>query len=166
MIVNGTRLLRACPIKNMYTKKHRFEGTSFGLTEAGYDIRVNQSMVFVPMDGRGQIMEIQGEGERVKNGRFTLASAMEEFQMPKDLVGVVHDKSTWARKGLSVFNTVIEPGWNGFLTLEFVFHGNEPVTILKGQGIAQVLFTRLEEDGDYGDGKYQNQEDRPVEARS
>lgn len=110
-------------------------------------------------------MEIQGDGERIKHGRFTLASAMEQFQMPKDLVGVVHDKSTWARKGLSVFNTVIEPGWNGFLTLEFVFHGNEPVTILKGQGIAQVLFSRLEEDGDYGDGKYQNQEDRPVEAR-
>lgn len=86
--------------------------------------------------------------------------------MPQDLVGVVHDKSTWARKFLSVQNTVVEPGWKGFLTLEFNFYGSEEVIIKRGQGIAQVLFSRLEEDGDYGDGKYQNQENRPVEARS
>ena len=177
MIVNGTRLLKACPIKSMLTRKHRFEGTSHGLAEAGYDIRINQTITFSPIsfwggpkitvDSENPALEHPFHDSReITKSRFVLASAMEEFQMPNDLVGVVHDKSTWARKGLSVFNTVIEPGWKGFLTLELVFHGNEPVTIKRGQGIAQVLFSRLEEDGDYGDGKYQNQEDRPVEARS
>lgn len=63
--------------------------------------------------------------------------------MPENLVGIVHDKSTLARKGLSVFNTVIEPGWKGFLTLELVYHGSEDFHIPAGSGIAQVLFHEL-----------------------
>ena len=176
MIVNGTRLLRACPIRSMFTSKHRFEGTSYGLSEAGYDIRIAEDVTFTPSSfwKTQSINVVHSERtiketnilETLRHNNFALASAMEEFQMPKDLVGVVHDKSTWARKGLSLFNTVIEPGWNGFLTLELVFHGRQPVTIKRGQGIAQVLFSRLEEDGDYGDGKYQNQQAGPVEART
>jgi dCTP deaminase len=96
-------------------------------------------------------------------GRFVIASAIEEFHMPENLVGVVHDKSTWARQGLSVFNTVIEPGWEGFLTLELVYHGNETLHLPAGAGIAQVLFSKIEQSANY-DGKYQGQEDRPVEA--
>ena len=42
-------------------------------------------------------------------------SSIEFFNMPKYLVGIVHDKSSLARQGLSVFNTVIEPGWKGYL---------------------------------------------------
>jgi len=94
---------------------------------------------------------------------FCLASAIEEFQMPPNMVGVVHDKSTWARQGLSVFNTVIEPGWNGFLTLELVYHGRDGLHIPAGAGIAQVIFHRTVEYAAY-DGKYQNQADQPVEA--
>ncbi len=84
--------------------------------------------------------------------------------MPDCLVGLVKDKSTWARRGLSVFNTVIEPGWKGWLTLELVYHGNEPLHIPAGAGIAQVIFERVENTAAYS-GKYQNQEDRPVAAR-
>ena len=101
---------------------------------------------------------------KANEGRFTIASAIEEFQMPDHLVGVVHDKSTWARLGVSVFNTVIEPGWNGFLTLEIVFHGNQNLVIPAGAGIAQVIFSDLIEFADYGNGKYQNAADRPQEA--
>jgi dCTP deaminase len=85
--------------------------------------------------------------------------------MPNHLVGVVHDKSTWARQGLSVFNTVIEPDWEGYLTLELVNHGNGELVIPAGVGIAQVLFYTLLEDASYGDGKYQGQPDCPVEAK-
>jgi dCTP deaminase len=85
--------------------------------------------------------------------------------MPKDLVGVVHDKSTWARQGLSVFNTVIEPDWDGFLTLELVYHGDGELVIPAGAGIAQILFYALIESASYGNGKYQNQPDQPVEAK-
>jgi len=174
MIINGKSLLKAAPIQNMQTSKQKFGGVSHGLAEAGYDIRIAQTVKFYPSNwffhsgimitGLSDITE-KMETYRT-SGRFTLASAIEKFQMPNDLVGVVHDKSTWARRGLSVFNTVIEPGWNGYLTLELVFHGNKPVVIEAGQGIAQVLFSKLEEPGDYGNGKYQNQENRPVEART
>lgn len=167
MFVNGKSLLKAAPIKDMFETKNRIHGTSFGLSEAGYDIRISQNVAFVPLlDGKGQILVITDDSETVTQGRFTLASAIEEFQMPNYLVGSVKDKSTWARQGVSVFNTVIEPGWNGFLTLEIVFHGNEPVSILSGSGIAQVLFGRLSDEGDYSNGKYQNQEAGPQGARS
>ena len=100
---------------------------------------------------------------KCQEGRFALASAIEEFQMPRNMTGIVHDKSTWARKGLSVFNTVIEPGWNGFLTLELVYHGSEILHIKAGSGIAQVLFHQNAEYAQYT-GKYQNQRDEPVAA--
>lgn len=79
-------------------------------------------------------------------------------------MGIVHDKSTWARRGLSVFNTVIEPGWMGHLTLELVYHGNEPLHIPAGSSIAQVVFHEVAVPAWYA-GKYQNQEDRPVGAK-
>lgn len=155
MIVNGMELLNAAPIKDMLPNKVRGDITSYGLAEAGYDIRIKQEIIF---RSDGDNMTVNG-----RRGSFTLASAIEEFSMPNGLVGVVHDKSTWARKGLSVFNTVIEPGWKGFLTLELVYHGREELVIPAGSGIAQVLFHWLDSDASY-DGKYQHQADKPVGA--
>ena len=156
MIINRHALLRAAPIKNMLTEKVRGEITSHGMSEAGYDIRIKQGVVFE----QGQRVWVGGVSG---DGNFALASTIEEFQMPTDMVGVVHDKSTWARKGLSVFNTVIEPGWKGFLTLELVYHGRDILAIPAGSGIAQVLFHNTAFTASY-DGKYQNQADQPVEA--
>jgi dCTP deaminase len=59
----------------------------------------------------------------ISPGQFMLAATIERFQMPDDLMGIVHDKSTWARRGLVVQNTVIAPGWHGYLTLELTNHG-------------------------------------------
>lgn len=156
-IINGKTLLAKSPIRGMASHKLKVHGTSYGLGEAGYDIRIKQEVRFKPMT-MGPEVWINGQPEY---GRFCLASAMEEFQMPNDLVGIVHDKSTWARQGLSLFNTVIEPGWKGFLTLELVFHGNKEVVIPAGAGIAQVIFTSLAHDASYK-GKYQYQADMPV----
>ena len=133
MIINGADLLYRGPIKGMINDKMRQHGVSFGLSEAGYDIRIKQDVVF-DKSGRGWVDGI------TDNGNFCLASAIEEFHMPPNLVGIVHDKSTWARQGLSVFNTVIEPSWNGFLTLELVYHGRNGLHIPAGAGIAQVIF--------------------------
>ncbi len=156
MFVNRQALLAAHPISNMATEKLTFKGTSYGLVEAGYDIRIKEEVKFTPGVSHPRILVSEGMGFKGWSGRFCLASSVEYFQMPKDLVGTVRDKSTWARKGVSVFNTVIEPGWNGVLTLELVFNGSENLTIPAGAGIAQVLFGRLECDGDYGNGKYQD----------
>lgn len=147
MIVNGEALFRCKPLEPMLRTKEREHGVSYGLSEAGYDVRVKQGIWL-----------------NAKK-RFTLASTVERFTMPDHLVGVVHDKSTWARQGLSVFNTVIEPGWEGYLTLELVYHGDEELVIPAGAGIAQILFHALVTDANYGNGKYQGQPDQPVEAK-
>lgn len=147
MIINGKSLLRAQPLSPMEDAKKQAHGTSYGLSEAGYDIRIKQNVLLHPLK------------------RFALASTIERFEMRHYTVGIVHDKSTWARRGLSVFNTVIEPDWRGFLTLELVYHGWKPLLIPAGAGIAQVIFHRTEEFASYGDGKYQDQKDKPVGAR-
>ena len=163
MVINGLELVVKAPIQNMSATKNADHGTSWGLSEAGYDIRIKQTVSFRKFLGLFPQVKVGWAG-KWKFGRFALASAEELFQMPDDMLGIVHDKSTWARRTLSVFNTVIEPGWKGYLTLELVFHGSEPVHIPAGSGIAQVIFHGLSNRASYN-GKYQNQEDRPVAAR-
>lgn len=190
-IINGSALLRAAPLSPMLATKERAHGVSHGLAEAGIDIRVKQDIRFVPpkpyllrelfldnpdMVEAEKISEafhgyVDVDGYRTM-GRFTLASSIESFNMPTHLLGIVHDKSTWIRQGMSVANTVIEPGWGPapdrpedgcFLTLELTFHGNEPLTIRAGSGIAQVIFHEIGEPARYG-GKYTGQPSRPVAA--
>lgn len=171
MIVNGTELLLAEPILNMETCKIESQGVSYGLGEAGYDIRIAQTIIFSPNSDNKEIWHTVSSGNhkqgivlhQCKQGRFCLASAVEKFNMPDHLCGVVHDKSTWARQGLSVFNTVIEPGWKGYLTLELVYHGESELVIPAGAGIAQVLFHDVSEPRQYT-GKYQDQANKPVSA--
>ena len=145
MIRNGKKLYRDMPVQPMFDSKIKQHGVSHGLSEAGYDIRIKQAVTLHPFK------------------RFALASTIEHFHMPKDLVAIVHDKSTWARQGLSVFNTVIEPGFFGGLTLELVYHGWRPLRIPSGVGIAQVIFHEIESKASYN-GKYQNQSSDPVRA--
>lgn len=164
-VINGKNLLMAAPIKGMATRKMAVHGVSYGLSEAGYDIRIKQSVEFSKrLYPSGEKWEARVDGLLQDDEKFALASTIEEFNMPVHLVGVVHDKSTWARQGLSVFNTVIEPGWKGFLTLELVYHGSRSLLIPAGAGIAQVLFSQVSNPATYGDGKYQNAADRPQEA--
>jgi dCTP deaminase len=167
MIINRTELLIHAPIRDMLTEKHRDRGVSYGLVEVGYDIRLKQDVEFkwakvATLNGIEWQMCAYVDGE-LQTGRFALASAIEEFEMPGHLMGVVHDKSSWARRGLSVLNTVIEPGWRGFLTLELVYHGCSQLVIPAGSGIAQVVFHQLAQHAVY-EGKYQDQADEPVEA--
>lgn len=138
-----------------YAYKMTTNGMSYGLSCAGYDIRV----AINPMGDDKVAMGIRPH-------EFMLVSTLEKFNMPDDLLGEVKDKSTWARRGLAVQNTVIEPGWCGYLTLELSNHGDSSVWIKGGDPIAQILFHQLAGpvENPYT-GKYQNQEDRPVRAR-
>lgn len=141
--------------------QHLESGCSFGLSACGYDIRLDQDIELRP-------------------GEFKLASTIERFKMPPNVVGVVHDKSTWIRRGLCVFNTVIEPGWQGYLTLELKnvnperpsiitredLEGQKTIRMVAGTPIAQVIFSFL----DYAteqpyQGKYMNQPRGPVAAK-
>ena len=124
---------------------------SYGLSMGGYDVRLDQDIVL---------------GPSTSHESFALASTLEHFCMPADMMAIVHDKSTWARLGLSVFNTVIEPGWRGWLTMELSNRGPHTLRLKKGWPIAQVVFHRVEGHVEqYGDSKYQNQPRGPVEAR-
>lgn len=127
-------------------ESHKVYGMSAGCSHAGYDIRVAEDLLLWPMG-------------------FALASTVEMFDMPKDVLGVVHDKSTWARLGIAVQNTVIEPGWRGYLTLEISNNRWWPLRIKAGSPIAQVLFHVLDQPVDGYSGKYQNQEAGPQKAR-
>lgn len=135
------------PLMPMF-ERTRTHGMTFGLGPAGYDIRIAQDRILLPFFG------------------FRLASAIERFDMPDDVLGVVHDKSTWARRGITVQNTVIEPGWRGYLTLEITNHSWRLVRLRAGMPIAQVIFHRLSSPTviPYA-GKYQDQAAGPQPAR-
>jgi dCTP deaminase len=147
MIINQHLLVEDAPIKNMLQTKERHLGFSHGLTECGYDIRIAESVWMFPFR------------------RFVLSSALEEFQMPRHLMGRVLNKSTWARLGVDAsMTTNIEPGWSGILTLELRYSGWKPLKIPAGVGIAQVIFEDVAVPVEYR-GKYQNQEAGPQKAR-
>lgn len=166
MVVNGNSLYRSSQLLDVPDRKVSEHGVSYGLGEAGYDIRIKQDITFYRLFGLIPMVKVV-DGDQVSRhlGKFALASAIEKFNMSKYCVAIVHDKSTWARRALSVFNTVIEPGWKGYLTLELVYHGRKKLHIPAGSGIAQVLFHLVQEPANYN-GKYQNQENKPVAARS
>lgn len=124
---------------------------TYGCGPAGYDVRVE----FEP----NQTQWLLAPGE------FRLASTIERFKMPKDILGEVKDKSSWARRGIAVQNTVIEPGWEGYLTLELTNHSQQYILIEAGMPIAQVVFHFVFGDVTPYDGKYQNQERGPQLAR-
>lgn len=122
-------------------------GMTYGVGPAGYDVRIAETVT-------------------VKPGVFALASTVERFAIPDFIMGFVHDKSTWARRGLAVQNTVIEPGWGGYLTLELTNHGNAVIELQAGMPIAQIVFHRLEEPTNLPyEGRYQDQQAGPQPAR-
>lgn len=95
-----------------------------------------------------------------------LAVTMERFCLPSNICGSVLDKSSWARVFVSAFNTHLDPGWEGFLTVELTNLGEEAVELLDGDPIVQVKFEWLDEPTELPyRGKYQNQEQVPVPAR-
>lgn len=122
-------------------------GNSCGLSACGYDITLAEDVMLYP-------------------GSWCLASAKEYFSLSNSIVGIIHDKSSLARMGLAVQNTVAEPGWRGYLTLELSNHSAARLKLPAGSAIAQVIFHVLDEPTfrPYK-GKYQDQEAGPQDAR-
>lgn len=162
-ILSGQSIMRRRPIRDPEPRTEQNLGGlrfTYGCGPAGYDLRLASVTKQAVID-RGEMA-----GWWIEPGQFLLASAVEEFQMPDDLLGVVHDKSSWARRGLALQNTVIEPGWRGFLTLELSNHSTKSLFLPRGAGICQVIFHLLDEPTFHPyDGKYQDQQAGPQEAR-
>lgn len=129
---------------------------SSGLSSAGYDVTLADEFTETDetaWNDYGGI--ILGPGE------FILCRTLETIRMPDDVFGRVYNKSTWARLGLNVATTVLEPGWEGTVTLELANLSSEPIALRPLAGIAQVVFERLERRPDVTyadrDGRYMNQ---------
>lgn len=134
-------LVHPCPERGI------IRGRSYGLSGHGYDARVAETFYLEP-------------------GEFRLASTIERFRLPRDVCGLVKNKSSWVRRGLNAANdTVLEAGWEGYLTLEIMNHGYERLRITEYDPIVQILFERLDEETQPYNGKYQDQESGPQEAR-
>ena len=144
MTVLSGQTIRRMGVFTPFFERTVHNGMTYGLGPAGYDVRIDQQVMLS------------------KGSRAVLASTVEHFNMPSDCIAYVKDKSTWARKFVLVQNTVIEPGWRGFLTLEITYEGGGIEIIDKGSPIAQIVFHRLDEpcESPYG-GKYQDQDRGP-----
>lgn len=145
MILSAQSIRRRCIFEPFHerTKSH---GMTFGLGPAGYDVRIADALT-------------------LHSGEGALASILEHIHMPNDLLGFVADKSSWARRFIMVQNTIIEPGWRGFLTLELTNHGRDVVGIPSGSPIAQIILQQLDEPTYQPyNGKYQDQMLGQVEA--
>lgn len=176
MIINGSDLYARQPIKNMLRTKETICGTSYGLSEVGYDVRIQQTLIFHPPKFNPQ-NEAEAFGwvdyydpvhdtSKIIIGRCVLASTLEEFNIPNNMWCEFRNKSTWARNFVDAsLCTDGEPNWKGFLTLELVFQGMNPVTILAGSGIVKAVFHEITRPTEYR-GKYQNQSNKPIGARS
>lgn len=182
--LNGTGM-----ISPMVTKQIRSRGKnkviSYGLSSFGYDIRLSKH-IYIPQ-GNPAVTVIDPKGNRRDRSKvlwesrtidrhgfeipphgYALASSVERFHIPDNVVAVCLGKSTYARCGLVVNVTPLEPGWQGFLTLEISNTTNFKVLIYANEGIAQLLFHQGERPiTTYADrdGKYQNQPDAPVPPR-
>lgn len=143
---------------------------SYGLGPCGYDIRLDRTYrrlrehpgVLDPHAVREEQFETHSECPiLLPPGRFILGRSLEYFRMPPAVMGLVFGKSTYARCGVLVNVTPLEPGWEGYLTISIANTGPTPVQIFPEQGIAQVIF--LESDAaplfSYKDlnGKYDGQ---------
>jgi dCTP deaminase len=169
-MINNSNLVWAS-IVEPYTEAQNNNGCSNGMSLVGYDITIDQDITFYNFGIlKFHVLSYREPywGKVIRDsvglGSFAFASSTEHFTMPAGYCGVVYDKSSWARRGLSLFNTIIEPGWKGYLTLELKANKLGITRIKKGTGIAQVLLMAIEDPKQYT-GKYQNQENRPIEAR-
>lgn len=103
----------------------------------------------------------------LKPNEFYLGVTQEVFNMPDNVFAIVTNKSTYARCGIDFAITTIEPSWRGALTLEI--KNNNPhhsVKLYVGEGCVQATFFEgLKPQNDYGNGKYQDQGEKPQIAK-
>ena len=173
MILNDVeieRLAKAGMIENFAPCESRPDVISYGLTSFGYDMRVADEWMEYANDTVDPKNRDAFDAMAVRTykqsdyvigaGEFVLCRSVEKFAMPEDVIGIVVGKSTYARCGLIINCTPMEPGWRGELTIEIHNASLNPVKIYANEGIAQIVFFR----GDrprvtYSDkrGKYQDQ---------
>ena len=137
-------------IKPFVDKQIRKGKISFGLSSYGYDARVsNEFKIFTNVNsGIVDPKVFKKESFVTKIGKeciippnsFALARTMEYFKIPDDVLVICLGKSTYARCGIIVNVTPLEPGWEGHVTLEFSNTTPLPAKIYANEGAAQFIF--------------------------
>jgi dCTP deaminase len=165
--------------EKMRTLDDGTKAISYGLSQAGYDIRLSPDH-FLVVDGKtvkgtnkGEldaklfnstipyeaplVHSKDGEYFRLPPHSYGLGVSLELISMPSDIMGICDGKSTYARCGVIINVTPIEPGWAGHLTMCICNPTAFPVRIYANEGIVQVMLMRINEVENAYTGNYQNQ---------
>jgi len=139
-------------IKPFISKQTRKNKISYGLSSFGYDARVsNEFKIFTDVNsGIVDPKNFKQTSFITKRGReciippnsFVLASTVEYFKIPNNILVICLGKSTYARCGIIVNVTPLEPGWEGHVTLEFSNTTPLPAKIYANEGAAQFIFLK------------------------
>lgn len=144
---------------------------SYGVSSYGYDIRcANEFKIFTNINSSfidpknfdpNSFVDVTTDVCIIPPNSFVLARTIEYFRIPRNVLTICLGKSTYARCGIIVNVTPLEPEWEGYVTLEFSNTTNLPAKIYANEGVAQVLFFEADEvcATSYKDrgGKYQGQ---------
>ncbi|MEO5565584.1 MAG: dCTP deaminase [Luteimonas sp.] len=144
---------------------------SYGTSSYGYDVRcsrefkvftnINSTIVDPKAFDPKSFVDVEADVCIIPPNSFALARTVEFFRIPRDTLVVCLGKSTYARCGIIVNVTPLEPEWEGHVTLEFSNTTTLPAKIYAGEGVAQMLFFQSDEacEMSYKDrgGKYQGQ---------
>jgi dCTP deaminase len=102
----------------------------------------------------------------IRGGEAIIGRSIEYFRIPRDVIGICFGKSSYARLGILVNVTPLEPEWEGHITISIINANRRDITIYSGEGIGQVIFVGAEEicSVSYKDrkGKYQAQKNIEV----
>ena len=145
---------------------------SYGTSSYGYDIRcssefkiftnINSTIVDPKQFDAGSFVDFNGDVCIIPPNSFALARTVEFFRIPRNVLTICLGKSTYARCGIIVNVTPLEPEWEGYVTLEFSNTTPLPAKIYANEGVAQVIFFESDEvcETSYKDrgGKYQGQQ--------
>jgi len=144
---------------------------SYGTSSYGYDVRcadefkiftnINSTIVDPKNFDERSFVDVQSDVCIIPPNSFALARTVEFFRIPRDVLTICLGKSTYARCGIIVNVTPLEPEWEGHVTLEFSNTTPLPAKIYANEGVAQMLFLGADEvcETSYKDrnGKYQGQ---------
>jgi dCTP deaminase len=144
---------------------------SYGLSSYGYDARLaNEFKVFTNVDSTivdpknfnsKSFVSREGDTYTIPPNSFILARTVEYFRVPEDVIVICVGKSTYARCGIIVNVTPLEPGWEGHVTLEFSNTSPLPAIIYANEGACQFIFFQGSEPCDVSynlrNGKYMGQ---------
>lgn len=144
---------------------------SYGTSSYGYDVRcadefkiftnINSAVVDPKNFSDDSFVDFKGDVCIIPPNSFALARTVEYFRIPRSVLTVCLGKSTYARCGIIVNVTPLEPEWEGHVTLEFSNTTTLPAKIYANEGVAQMLFYEADEvcETSYKDrgGKYQGQ---------